>query len=106
MMRRDLRFRYPEDGPYARLGEDSVLLDSLCRATNVAHLRGADHLYLYQFHGRNAFPREHHYRLSTCRTAVAHLRENAARIREAVSHYPIAKPFFVVGRDGPAFAID
>jgi glycosyltransferase involved in cell wall biosynthesis len=106
MMRRDLRFRYPEDGPYARMGEDSVLLDSLCRATNVAHLRGAGHLYLYQYHGRNAFPREHHYRLSACRTAVAHLRENAARIREAVTHYPIARPCFVVGRDGPAFAID
>jgi FkbM family methyltransferase len=106
MMRRDLRVRYPEDGPYARQGEDSVLLDNLCRATNVTHLRGAGHLYLYQYHGRNTFPREHHYRLSNCRTAVAHLRENAARIREAVAHYPIARPCFVVGRDGPAFAID
>jgi glycosyltransferase involved in cell wall biosynthesis len=106
MMRRDLRARYPEDGPNARQGEDSVLLDSLWRATTVAHLRGAGHLYLYRFHGRNTFPREHHYRLSYCRTDVAHLRENAARIREAVAHYPIARPCFVVGRDGPAFAID
>ena len=28
------------------------------------------------------------------------------RIRDAVKHYPIAKPCFVIGREGPAFAID
>jgi glycosyltransferase involved in cell wall biosynthesis len=106
MMRRDIAVRYPEDGPDARHGEDSVLLASLWRATTVAPLRGAGHLYLYRYHGRNTFAREHHYRLSHCRTAVAHLQENAARIREAVRHYPIAKPFFVLGREGAAFAID
>jgi glycosyltransferase involved in cell wall biosynthesis len=106
MMRRGLPVRYPEEGPYARHGEDSVLLASLWEATTVAPLRGAGHLYLYQYHGRNTFSREHHYRLSGCRTGVAHLQKNAARIREAVTHYPIARPLFVLGRDGLAFAID
>ncbi len=106
MMRRDLRFRYPEDGPSARQGEDSVLLDSIWRGTTVTPLRNAGYLYLYRSHGANTFSREHHYRLSLCRTTVAHLRDNADRIREAARHYPIARPCFVVGREGPAFAID
>jgi len=106
MMRRGLPVRYPEEGRFASHGEDSMLLGNLWDRTTVAPLRGAGHLYLYQFHGRNSFSREHHYRLSGCRTAVAHLQENAARIREAVTHFPIARPLFVFGREGPAFAID
>src|SRR5207253_886494 len=84
----------------------SALLASLWGTTTVAPLCGAGHLYLYQYHGRNTFARGHHYRLSECRTAVAHVHENAARIREAVTHYPIARPCLVLGREGPAFAID
>jgi glycosyltransferase involved in cell wall biosynthesis len=106
MMRRDPRFRYPEEGLQARQGEDSALLDTVYRAIKVAHLRGAGYLYLYQYHGRNTFSREHHYRLSSCCAPVAYLHEHADRLREAVTHYPIAKPCFVFGRDGPAFALD
>jgi len=106
MMRRGLPVRYPEEGPYARQGEDSVVLNTLWRTTAVVPLRGSGHLYLYQFHGRNTFSRAHHYRLSGCRTGVAHLQENAGRIREAVTHFPIARPLFVLGWEGAAFAID
>jgi glycosyltransferase involved in cell wall biosynthesis len=105
MMFRDARFKYPEAGPFARRGEDSVFLETLYHAVPVARLSGAGHLYLYQYHGRNTFPREHHYRMSTCRTSNAHLNEYAERLREAVSHYPIPRPYFVVGREGPAFAL-
>jgi hypothetical protein len=45
-------------------------------------------------------------RLSNCRTPVVQLQQNAALIREAVKHYPIPRPCFVIGSDGPAFAID
>jgi glycosyltransferase involved in cell wall biosynthesis len=106
MMRRDSRYRYPEEGPYCRQGEDSALLEHLFRGGNVANLAGAGYLYLYQYHGRNTFSRDHHYRLSNCRTSIAHLNENADKLREAVRHYPIAKPCFVVGREGPAFALN
>ena len=106
MMRRDSRFRYPEKGPYARQGEDSVLLEALFRSTSLTPLTGAGYLYLYQYHGRNTFSREHHYRLSSCRTTVAHLNENAEKIREAARHCAIPKPCFVIGRDGPAFALN
>jgi glycosyltransferase involved in cell wall biosynthesis len=106
MMRRDPRYRYPEEGPFARQGEDSVLLEALCRSMSVANLTGAGYLYLYQYHGRNTFSREHHYRLSNCCASIAYLNENADKLREAVRHYPIAKPCFVIGRDGPAFAMN
>jgi glycosyltransferase involved in cell wall biosynthesis len=105
LMFRDARFKYPEDGPFARQGEDSVFLERLYHSVPVAHLSGAGHLYLYQYHGRNTFPREHHYRMSSCRTSNAHLHENADRLREAARHYPIPRPYVVVGREGPAFAL-
>lgn len=105
LMFRDARFKYPEDGPFARQGEDSIFLETLYHSVPVAHLGGAGHLYLYQYHGRNTFPREHHYRMSSCRTSNAHLQENADRLREAARHYPIPRPYFVVGREGPAFAL-
>lgn len=105
LMFRDARFKYPEEGPFARQGEDSVFLDTLYRSTPVAHLSGAGHLYLYQYHGRNTFSREHHYQMSTCRTSNAHLQENAQRLREAVSHYPLPRPYFVFGREGLAYAL-
>ena len=75
-------------------------------ATTVVPLRGAGYLYLYRYHGRNTFSREHHYQLTTCRTSVEYVKENAARIQEAVAHYPVARPCFVIGREGLAFAID
>jgi glycosyltransferase involved in cell wall biosynthesis len=106
MMGRDARFRYPEAGQYARQGEDSVLLNALSQHTPVVPLSGAGYLYLYQYHGRNTFSREHHYRISSCRTTVAHLNQNADKIREAARHCPIAKPCFVIGSDGPAFALN
>lgn len=106
MMLKDKRFRYPEDGPFARQGEDSVLLEALYHSVNVAPLPGAGHLWLYQYHGANTFSREHHYHLNSCRTSNAQLLENAEKIREAARHYPIPKPYFVVGREGPAFVLN
>ena len=106
MMLRDDRFKYPEGGAFARQGEDSVFLETLYGSIPVAHLSGVGHLYLYQYHGHNTFSREHHYRLSSCRTSNAQLQQNADKLREAARHYPIAKPYLVVGREGPAFAFN
>jgi len=106
MMFSDSRFRYPENGAYARQGEDSVLLEELYKTIPVAHLSGAGHYYLYQYHGDNTFSREHHYQLASCRTSNAHLLEHASELREAARHYPIPRPYLVVGREGPAFALN
>ena len=106
MMLRDLHYRYPESGALARRGEDSVLLHALYNSVKVAHLQDAGYLYLYRYHGRNTYPREHHYGLSQYRRASnAHINRLAARIREAATHYPIPRPCLVVGHEGPCFAL-
>lgn len=106
MMFKDDRFRYPESGPYALRGEDSAFLSTVCAAVPVAPLRGKGYLYLYTYHGRNTFPKEHHYRLSMFSLAVSDLRQREEAIRKAMMYYPVAKPFVVIGRDGPAFVLN
>jgi len=106
VMYRDSRFRYPESGPYAQRGEDSVLLSNLYDNVPVVSARGLGHLYLYTYHGRNTFDREHHYQMSVCSLTIAELEEKREVIREAMAHYRVAKPFVVIGRDGPAFTLD
>ena len=64
---KDRRFRYPESGPYVSRGEDSVFLHELYRSVPVAPLSGMGHLYLYSYHGRNTFSKEHH---RTCAGSV------------------------------------
>jgi glycosyltransferase involved in cell wall biosynthesis len=106
MMYRDARFRYPESGPSCRQGEDSVILDQLYAAVPVVHMRGAGHLYLYQFHGRNTFSRDHHQGLSRYRGVPrVHLEARREQLCEALRYYDIPRPVYVVGPDGPAFAM-
>jgi hypothetical protein len=38
--------------------------------------------------------------------SVADLEAKRDVIRAAMAHYPVAKPFVVVGRDGPAFVLN
>ena len=106
MMQKDARFRYPETGPYARRGEDSVLLASLYDHVDVAALRGEGRLYLYTYHGRNTFDREHHRRLVMFSRSVAELAFEREVIRDAMAQYPVPRPYMVIGRDGPAFMLN
>jgi glycosyltransferase involved in cell wall biosynthesis len=106
VMYRDPRFRYPESGPYARRGEDSMLLSDLYDNVPVVAARSMGHLYLYTYHGRNTFDRQHHYEMSAFSFSVADLEEKRDVIRAAMRHYPVAKPFVVIGRDGPAFTLN
>jgi hypothetical protein len=68
-------------------------------------LVGHGYLYLYTYHGRNTFSKNHHFHLSTYSRTAADMRVEADRIREALSHYPIEKPVIVGGRDGPSFVL-
>ncbi|HEV3050535.1 MAG TPA: glycosyltransferase [Longimicrobium sp.] len=106
MMFADTRFRYPESGPYARRGEDSVLLEQIHAAVPVAHLSGAGYLYLYEYHGRNTFPREHHLNLANFRAPAAQLQAHADVLRDALSYYALPRPVSVVGREGAVFAVN
>jgi glycosyltransferase involved in cell wall biosynthesis len=105
LMRRNPSFRYPEEGPYARRGEDSVLLANLYRTVPVSAVRGMGHLYLYQFHGKNAFPREHHYGIAASGVGIQILNEKQTEIRETINLSGIVRPLVVVGREGPAYAV-
>ena len=106
MMFKDDRFRYPEAGPYARRGEDSVLLHSLCAAIVVAAAKDLGHLYLYTYHGRNTFDKDHHYHMAGFGRSVSDLQARSDTIRAAMAYYPVPKPYMVLGRDGPAFVLD
>nr|AKA59403.1 glycosyl transferase, group 2 family protein [uncultured bacterium AB_162] len=105
MVARDAGVRYPEDGPYARRGEDSAFLATLLESVPVAHMEDAGHLWLYTFHGANTYPREHHIRMSAFGAPRQFVGEREQRIRAALAHYPIPRPAVVAGRDGPAFAV-
>jgi glycosyltransferase involved in cell wall biosynthesis len=100
MMAREIAPTYPEDGPFARRGEDSVLLAALFERVPVAHLQGEGSLWLYTYHGANTFPEEHHRRLSAFSMPRELLVERAAVIRDAIEHLPVPGP-----RDGVAFAV-
>src|SRR5215472_8184223 len=107
MMRRNPRFRYPESGPDARRGEDWVFMESLCAAVRVAPFSGAGYLYLYRYHGRNTYSREHHCGLHAERArSNAALLQDADRLKEVIRHYPIARPCCVAGREGQAFVLE
>jgi glycosyltransferase involved in cell wall biosynthesis len=106
MMHRDARFRYPESGPDARRGEDWLFMESVYGCIPVASLRGVGHLYLYRYHGRNTFSREHHSNLRAERSrSNEQLLLDVDKLQEAIRCYPIARPCSVVGREGPAFVL-
>jgi hypothetical protein len=105
MMARDDHLRYPEEGPFATRGEDSVLLEALHDHGPVARLRDAGDLWLYTYHGGNTFPREHHDRMAAFGAPRDFLLERADRIRAAVARYPIPRPRVVAGPDGTVFAV-
>jgi len=106
MMHRDPRIRYPEEGPHARRGEDSVVLHTLFRHVRVAPLKGEGHLYLYRFHGRNTFSRKHHYNLANFRLPTETMRDRADKLREAARYYDLPEPCCVLGREGPLFVLE
>ena len=105
MMRRDERFRYPEAGPYSTRGEDSVMVDQLWHNVPVARVGGMGHLYLYQYHGRNTFSREHHLHITSCAGTNERIEAMGEKIREAIHYYPVPKPIPVLGASGPAFVV-
>ena len=106
MMFKDDRFRYPEVARTQCAGEDSVLLHALCDEVAVCAARNLGYLYLYTHHGRNTFDKAHHYGIAAFGLAVHDLNERRDILRAAMRHYALPKPYMVVGRDGPAFALD
>jgi glycosyltransferase involved in cell wall biosynthesis len=105
MMFRDPRFLYPEDGPNARKGEDSVFLSRLYDAVPVAALRGAGYLYLYEYHGRNTFSRQHHLGMANFRKPASETLKAVEALQTAVAYYALPRPATFFAREGPVFAV-
>ena len=107
MMHRDTRFRYVESGPDARRGEDWLFMEAVYGSIPVAPLKGVGHLYLYRYHGRNTFSRDHHSSLRAERSrSNAQLLSDVDILQDAIRYYPIPRPCAVVGREGLAFVLN
>ena len=106
VMFKDERFRYPESGLFSQRGEDSAILYKLYDTVPVVAAKGLGYLYLYTYHGRNTFDRDHHYRLSAFGRTISALEKEKELICRAMAHYPVAKPYLAVGCDGPAFMLE
>jgi glycosyltransferase involved in cell wall biosynthesis len=102
---RDAPLRYPEEGPLARRGEDSALLNTLYRDVPITALAHEGYMYLYRYHGTNTFPESHHRRMSGFGLPRATLIERRAALTAALAHYPLPHPVVVRGPDGPAFTV-
>jgi glycosyltransferase involved in cell wall biosynthesis len=103
-MVKDDRFRYLETGLHARLGEDLDLAERLCRQTSVATLANMGWLYLYTFHGRNTWTKEHHYAIPARRSFPNEWVEaRSAELRRAARYYAIPDGVAMCGSGGRVF---
>jgi len=64
LVRRSAEARYPEDGPFARRGEDAALHDLLVSRAPIGAVPRMPHLFAYVHHGSNTWEQEHHARLA------------------------------------------
>lgn len=106
--RRAVMPRYPESGPKASLGEDSAVVEILRATRSVTTLTDEPHLFVYQTHGDNAWPAEHHHMLIE-KLAISRslLTRREARLRAGLAPIDLGDgPITVSGSNGPAFVLD
>jgi glycosyltransferase involved in cell wall biosynthesis len=107
MCRAEMALDYPETGPKARMGEDSVLLDRLQARGGLHILAGQPHLYVYVTHGANTWDDGHHSMLAR-RLAISQglLRRREAQLREGLAAFDFGPDEVTVqGPNGPAFSL-
>lgn len=98
MMFADARFHYREE---LNSGEDSALIDDLQSARlAMATLRGAGHLYVYRYHGRNTLPRAHHLRIADYSCREAFFQQHQPALQSALRYYRLPMPYQVMGGQG------
>lgn len=103
MAHRDQRFVYPEQGPNARSGEDSALVEQLMQGVEITTLAGAGMYYVYAFHGRNTYPEAHHAEHNGA--SQAFLESHIADLPEAINYFSLPRPYQFVGADGQALMV-
>ena len=83
-----------------------MLLKALCDTVAVSAAKDLGHLYLYTYHGRNTFGQDHHNRMAMFGRSSFDIQGKIPTIRAAMAHYPVAKPYTVMGRDGLGYVLD
>jgi hypothetical protein len=108
LCRAETPVRYPEDGPTARLGEDTDLCVQLLRRGGLHPIADAPHLFVYVSHGANTWNAEFHQMLADeLGLSQGLLRRREARIRECLKAFDFGPgPITVQGPNGPAFTIE
>jgi len=94
-------FRYPENGPEAKRGEDSALLKALYPNIPIIRLGGLGHLYVYTYHGLNTYPFEHHNDQLSRTAPRDFLVERKPDLLRAIDYYPLPRPFTVFSFNEP-----
>lgn len=108
MCRASAPIRYPEDGPQARLGEDSEILRQLNEQGAMHRLAEEPHLYVYVSHGANAWNDGHH-RMLADRLAVSKgiLTRRETQLRCGLGAFDFGpEPVAVQGSNGTAFTLE
>ena len=98
---------YPETGPTARLGEDTLVLADFLDEDQVFALTGEPHLFVYVTHGANSWPLSHHQMLTDrLSISIGLLKRREAAIRAGLSAFAFGPGRLVVmGSNGPAFEL-
>jgi glycosyltransferase involved in cell wall biosynthesis len=108
VFRRDAQINYPEQGPAARRGEDSAVVQQLRKRAAVTALGGAAHLFVYVSHGANTWSEDHHRMLSS-RLALSQglLRRREPQLRAGLAAFDFGEGSVTVhGGNGPAFTLE
>lgn len=92
MMYADARFRYPDD---ARKHEDSALQEAITGTLQIVGLPDQGHLYVYRYHTRNSFSKEHHKKLTTYATSAEFIEQRREPLLAALPYYRLPMPYTV-----------
>jgi glycosyltransferase involved in cell wall biosynthesis len=104
LVRRDPRLRYPESGEHAAWGEDNDYRTQVFKHLRPVGVSGRGYLYLYRYHGRNIYGREHHRILTGLAMDADFVRSRMRELRRALAGLPLPMPYTIRGRnDDPVF---
>lgn len=103
---KDSRFRYPEEGQYSIQGEDSIFLSQYYEKAKMAALSGKGFIYVYRYHGKNTFPKEHHQWVAKGHVCTpAFVNEKLRDLMPALSYYPLPQPLTFRARNDQSLFI-
>jgi glycosyltransferase involved in cell wall biosynthesis len=85
-----------------RVYEDSALCQEIVKQRlPIARVHGLGYLFIYIYHGKNAYDRSHHLSIARrCGLSVQELRERADLLTNYLGAYPLKPPVTICGASG------